>query len=118
MTKEEILDYVMNTPDNTNRAVLSDMLDEFSSGSGGGNPTLVVEVTSKNNVWTCEKTWQEIFDAFLTSAVVLRLPDDGQANFILISNIFYSEAIYYIAGGDGFSFSTDNANGYPSMNYL
>lgn len=39
MTKEDILDYVMNTPNNTNRMVLSDMLDEFNSGSGGsGGP--------------------------------------------------------------------------------
>ena len=36
MTKEEILNYVMDTPDNTNRRVLSDMLDEFTSSSGGG----------------------------------------------------------------------------------
>lgn len=32
MTKEEILDYVVNTPGNTNRAVLSDMLDGISDG--------------------------------------------------------------------------------------
>ena len=33
MTKEDILNYVMNTPNNTNRMVLSDMLDKFNSGS-------------------------------------------------------------------------------------
>ena len=41
MTKEEILDYVMNTPENTNRMVLSDMLDELQTGGGSGG--LVVE---------------------------------------------------------------------------
>jgi len=29
MNKEEILNYVMNTPENTNRMVLSDMLDKL-----------------------------------------------------------------------------------------
>ena len=33
MDKEKVLDYVMNSPGNSNRAVLSGMLDE----SGGGN---------------------------------------------------------------------------------
>ena len=37
MTKEEILNYVMDTPNNTNRMVLGDMIDELvnSSSSGG-----------------------------------------------------------------------------------
>ena len=56
MTKEEILDYVMDTPENTNRMVLSDMLDEFSSGSGSGS-VLIVEISEEENVWTCNKTW-------------------------------------------------------------
>jgi len=29
MNKAEVLDYIMNTPHNTNRAVLSGMLDSF-----------------------------------------------------------------------------------------
>lgn len=37
MDKEKILDYVMNSPGNSNRAVLSGMLDE----SGGGNPNRI-----------------------------------------------------------------------------
>lgn len=37
MTKEDILNYVMNSPENTNRMVLSDMLDSFSSNGGGGH---------------------------------------------------------------------------------
>lgn len=31
MTKQDILNYVMNTPENTNPAVLSGMLDSFAS---------------------------------------------------------------------------------------
>ena len=32
--KDNILDYVMNTPHNTNRQILSDMLDDISEGGG------------------------------------------------------------------------------------
>lgn len=35
MTKKEILDYIIETPGNTNRAVLDGMLDSFGGGSGG-----------------------------------------------------------------------------------
>lgn len=35
MDKDTILDYVTETPGNTNRAVLGSMLDSFASGGGG-----------------------------------------------------------------------------------
>jgi hypothetical protein len=34
VTKQDIIDYVMHTPENTNRAVLQSLLDNFSGGSG------------------------------------------------------------------------------------
>lgn len=36
MTKQEIIDYVMTTPSNPNKAVLSSMLDSLVDGEGGG----------------------------------------------------------------------------------
>ena len=39
MNKEKVLDYVMNSPGNSNRAVLSGMLDE--SDGGGGDFSIV-----------------------------------------------------------------------------
>ena len=37
MTKEEIINYVMNTPENTNPAVLKSMLEEIESGSSSSS---------------------------------------------------------------------------------
>lgn len=69
MTKEEILDYVMDTPENTNRMVLSDMLDEFSSGSGGGGggSALLITATydSDTEMITLNKTFAEISTAIV-----------------------------------------------------
>ena len=45
MNKEQILDYVMNSPANTNKAVLSDMLD----GIGGNSDFSVATVTFNVN---------------------------------------------------------------------
>lgn len=49
MTKKEILDYIIETPGNTNRAVLGDMLDSFEGGSGGGGGAkpLIIHVTEE-----------------------------------------------------------------------
>lgn len=43
MTKEEIINYVMNTPTNTNRAVLSSMLDDYNGGGGGSGEMVFTE---------------------------------------------------------------------------
>ena len=73
MGKEEILDYVMNSPGNTNRAVLSGMLDSVTGGSGG--ETLIV-----NDVGgTSDKTWQEIYDAMPN--VVIIIPADPNLQY-------------------------------------
>lgn len=36
MTKEKIIEYVLTTPHNPNRAVLSDMLETYLADNGGG----------------------------------------------------------------------------------
>lgn len=63
MTKEEILDYVMNSPENTNRMVLNDMLNQLSSSNTSG---LIVIITynNDNNTYTMDKTPEEIFAAY------------------------------------------------------
>lgn len=37
MTKEKIIEYVLTTPHNPNRAVLSDMLETYLADNGGGD---------------------------------------------------------------------------------
>ena len=44
MTKNEILDYIMSTPENTNRQILGYMLDELEGeGEGGSFPFPIYE---------------------------------------------------------------------------
>ena len=52
MTKEEIIDYVINTPENTNKYVLSSMLDELNSGESSGNPNYMENIEG-----TIENPW-------------------------------------------------------------
>ncbi len=52
MTKQEILEYAVDTPTNTNKAVLSGMLDKFASGD---NKTEIALTATENQVYTPEE---------------------------------------------------------------
>ena len=65
MTKEEIFDYVMESPENTNPAVLRSMLNELDGGFGGG----VLNITDTEG--TLDKTFGEIQEAFESGTPVI-----------------------------------------------
>jgi len=52
MTKQEIIDYIMTTPSNPNKAVLEGMLDSFSDGEGGGGDEMFANFLMAPNVGT------------------------------------------------------------------
>ena len=53
MDKDTILDYVTETPGNTNRAVLSGMLDSIEGGGSGSNVVVVTfNATGSNDDYT------------------------------------------------------------------
>ena len=66
MGKEEIFNYVMETPGNTNPNVLRSLLDNELSGTA-----FIVKSTYNNGVTTLDKTWQEIYDAAKVRPVLL-----------------------------------------------
>lgn len=101
MTKEEILDYITSTPENTNRRVLSDMLDEFNSGGGGG--ALIVEVDGDlSSGFFLNKTAGEIINALPLVFVKVPAPvGEGEG---------YERIPGYGKTEDGYSFSVDGEN--------
>lgn len=53
MTKDEIIDYVLNSPENTNPNVLKGMLDQLDSGGGNEDFSIAevqVQIDSSANV--------------------------------------------------------------------
>lgn len=58
MDKNDIINYVMETPGNSNPAVLGSMLDSYS----GSSSPLIVHYSDNDNT-TLDHTWQEIADA-------------------------------------------------------
>lgn len=102
MTKEEILNYVMNTPENTNRMVLNDMLDKLVNSSGSGSDifdvlfTLGTDEETGDGMVTCDQTFEEVAAA-INAGKSLRAkladsdwPSDG-AIYDLSTLIYFSE---------------------------
>lgn len=73
MTKEDVLNYVMNTPENTNRRVLEDMIDELINSSSGGSDIFyaTIEYTDTDSIeFTCDKTFDELKAAYEAGKLV------------------------------------------------
>ena len=63
MGKQEVVDYVMHTPGNSNEAVLRGLLDDMDSQST--RKPFVVTLTSRYGIYSCSKTFEEIYNAIL-----------------------------------------------------
>lgn len=75
MTKDEIIDYVLNSPENTNPNILKGMLDQLDSGSGES----VTYIEDINNI--LDHTYAEILELIENEEIAV---------------IIYEERIYYI----------------------
>ena len=68
MDKNDIIDYVTETPGNTNRAILGSMLDSFASSGGGGGSASNFVVTfngdRQSGSWTSDKTFADVKSAY------------------------------------------------------
>lgn len=140
-SNEEIIDYVMESPDNTNPNVLRSMLGNgggsyvlpvasadtlggvkvgsglsitdgvLSVSGGGGGGALVVTDTGG----TLDKTWQEIHDA----APLVWLTD-GEGGFNLLNSVFEDDGDYCInfvspqpSKNTIVTYVASSADGYP-----
>ena len=93
MDKNDIIEYVMNTPHNTNRAVLKGMLEDIS---GDGGTSMIVRMDSEG---VADKTWQEVYDALTngTSVYTLSLITDTETGMEVVTHAL----ILMAAGGNG-----------------
>lgn len=66
MEKEDIVNYVMETPGNSNPAVLRDMLDSYSGGGG----VFWVTFTWDDDTLVSDKTAEEIYNAVMAGQYV------------------------------------------------
>ena len=84
MTKQDIINYVVETPTNTNKAVLSDLLDEFAVGD---NKQEIELSATENKVYTPDngKVYKKV-----TVNVPAPVSDYSSAEVVVVNN----EALY------------------------
>lgn len=84
MTKKELLDYVMNTPNNTNRQVLQYLLDDIGGGEEGNIPLPEYEseiIDPSNNSFKLNLNLDDIDEDFM----LIQTPKpDSETNFLYI----------------------------------
>ena len=93
MSKEDVINYVMTTPSNPNKAVLEGMLEDVSEGGG---TSMIVRMDAEGMT---DKTWQEVYDALANGTLVytLSLITDTETGMEVVTHAL----ILMAAGGNG-----------------
>lgn len=115
MSKKDIIDYVMETPGNTNKKVLGRLIDEVEGvklpevteddngsvltvvegawdkaepSSGSGGDFLILTMAWENSRMTLSETWQTIFDAHSNGTTIwLQVGDETAFNRYILCGI-------------------------------
>ena len=120
MNKQDIIDYIMDSPENTNPAILNQMIDEVSGG--GSNNIFIIKITKNDNdKQVSNKTWAEIIDALNQEKIVYYIYDwndeYNDVDYGFINSSSYSEDgdnLYTVNLSSGTVLSTESKNGYPT----
>lgn len=132
-TTKEIIDYVMESPHNTNPSVLKSLLNEHSTSgsSGGGGGTFIINSAYDETAdgIKMDHTWQEIADATLSGKQCMLVSYDSGYDPPALQYIHtsldiqggtssgnWSIIVYDIknyAANKYLSYTTDSADGYP-----
>lgn len=95
ITTDDIVKYVMNNPENTNPAVLRDLLTEAGTGGGGSSDFEYAEITVTNTATEPEhivEAWSyAVEDDFFTDT--LFPVDPGQTE--IINGVMYKKTLYF-----------------------
>lgn len=81
--------------------------------SGGGVLVVHRSMIGTPPALTLDKTWQEIFDAASTGAVLIVEVDEASVEPKLVAAVYVDSGVYYCEDSSELVFSTDSADGYP-----
>lgn len=118
-TKEEIMDYVLHTPENVNPAILSDKLDQYSSGGGGTGGTMLITQSQSGDDTVLDKTYGEIKTALESGILPYMLVSTDQDPVYVTSVVAYGvhEGQYgvQLGGIDSYFFIANTEDGVLTL---
>lgn len=116
MGVDDVFDYVMETPGNTNPNVLRSLLNNLDSGGSSGGGILVVNVSDG----ALDKKYSEILAS--TMPVVIHHASEGASYWGFVTESYENNGAYLIGAigsDDGELYAnyyvTDSADGYPEI---
>ena len=117
MSKEDVIEYVMTTPSNPNRAVLSGMLDSIAEAGGGSAEPLIVNLVwdEDNERYYGNKTYGEIKTAFMAGTKVVYVTENTWDTVFGLSENLDSGYTGYAYYGNGQSSQTGQKSSYEEM---
>lgn len=117
-TKEEIMNYVLHTPENVNPAILSDKLDQYSISSGGGGGILVTVATDDEELEAIvlDKTYNDIESAIIAKTPVYMYTELVGHSLVPIFTAVhdsngYSVVVSQYIGDETITFTSETADG-------
>ena len=116
---EEIINNIMQSPENTNPNVLRGQLQSVGSGSGGG--VFVVGGTVSGTTVTLDKTAGEIYTAMNSKCVLIALENvaeglDGYKSVLYCAMLATVNGNnYYTFYGQGITTTAEKSDGYPKF---
>ena len=89
MDKNDVIEYVMNTPHNTNRAVLNSMLNQLAEGGGGGGSAPVINVVNDGDYPRLDKTFSELKELIDGRIIMLLVSpqNDGANGYRVVTDV-------------------------------
>ena len=90
---------------------------KVKGGGGGGGGVLVVHrsMIGTPPELVLDKTWQEIFDAASTGAVLILDVDETEVQTKLVTTVYVDSDVYYCEDSSELVYLTDSADGYPAF---
>ena len=85
---DEVINYVMDTPGNTNPNVLRGMLEK----SGSNDRFVVTYSTSDMTTWTCDKTFAQITTALTTGKEIVVIAAIGGSPFAQTCDVLLNQS--------------------------
>ena len=118
MTMDEIINYAIHSPENSNPNVLRSMLNQISSENGdSSNDIEVIDFNvSMEAPYTLDITWQEVYDA-LSRGAIIRSTRGRNPSYIITADNFVNEYTVTVAGmhSNYDTFVAETTSDYPIL---
>lgn len=117
MSKEQVIDYVMKSPQNTNRAVLDTLLESMSGGDKDSNYIFGFKLVQNGDYMVADHTWLDFDNAAKDDVTIILIQSSSDYSDKLNTSVD-SNNLHWVILGDGASslqLSCLNENDYPSF---